>query len=74
MLVVDSILTIIAWLPNKIFWCIFNSREDVYKLFGDKDATISKAVLTGILLTNTFTTPLVYFSFNKNFRVSYTFI
>lgn len=66
MLVIDAFLTLFTWMPLKVYYA-FNG-SDVFS----KEAFIVKVVLSSLFATNVFTTPIVYFIFNKYFRVSVT--
>ena len=72
MLVVDSFLTLVTWLPYNIYPPVIEaaarSKSDVYD---DPSADIRGfRILTALMLTNVFSTPIVYFIFNRNVRVS----
>lgn len=72
MLVVDSFLTLVTWLPYNIYPPVIEaaarSKADVYD---DPSADIRGfRILTALMLTNVFSTPIVYFIFNRHFRVS----
>ena len=68
MLVVDAFLTILTWIPEEIFYLmIVVSLEEHLEM--KKQYTIA-VVLQGLSLTNVFSTPIVYYLFNNNFKVN----
>ena len=68
MLVIDAFLTVLTWMPEVIYFLMIigGFKEDMEaKIFW----TIS-VVLQGLSLTNVFSTPIVYYLFNNNFKVN----
>ena len=68
MLAVDAFLTVTTWLPYRIYDSLVVSLYD--NPYRNETLDIVYSVLTLLKLTNAFTTPVVYFIFNKYFRVS----
>ena len=67
MLVIDAFLTILTWTPEVIFFLM--DRTGGFKGSMKKYLTIV-IVLQGLSLTNVFSTPIVYYVFNNNFKVN----
>ena len=72
MLVIDAFLTLITWLPYQIFSAVYESSQSEIQYTPEEIEDIVRIhqILTILMLTNTFSTPIVYFIFNRNFRVS----
>ena len=71
MLVVDGLLTVATWLPYNIFLpLIVTMNQELEAMYRRKDIMTIETVLGAIMFTNVFSTPFVYFIFNKSFRVS----
>ena len=75
MLVIDAFLTLLTWLPYNIYPSIMENRN---LMTSDMDTIQFRVtvfhVLTAMMLTNVFSTPIVYLIFNRHFRVRTTFI
>ena len=69
MLVVDSFATLLTWLPFNIYPAVVETLG-LTKLDDSSNIFRVFRVLTALMLTNVFSTPIVYFVFNTNFRVS----
>ena len=71
MLVIDAFLTLATWLPINIYITVIGSiGKPFYRAHTWKQIFTIDACLFGLMMTNGFTTPIVYFIFNSNFRVS----
>ncbi|XP_067943356.1 RYamide receptor-like [Watersipora subatra] len=68
MLAVDSLLTLITWLPFNIL-LVFDSTPLLDK--NPSNFYITEVTLYMLMGTNAFSTPVVYLIFNKNFRHSF---
>ncbi|XP_067943409.1 somatostatin receptor type 1-like [Watersipora subatra] len=68
MLVVDAIFTLIAWLPQDIYsaWLTYGN-VDLIKY--SMKAAVLEASLAALTCVNAFSTPIIYFAFNKYFRM-----
>ncbi|XP_067944357.1 galanin receptor 2b-like [Watersipora subatra] len=66
MLSVDAFITIFTWLPCKVshLYGALNGGGDVSEAKVDQDV-----ILESVSMVNAFSTPIVYFIFNKNFRM-----
>ena len=67
---VDAFLTVGTWLPSKIA----DNTSDEYQnalsnAYTERRVFVIAVGLVGLLLTNVFTTPIIYFIFNRQFRV-----
>ena len=67
MLVIDAFLTILTWMPEEIFYLMVLGG---FRLQDMKKHLIVVIVLQGLSLTNVFSTPIVYYLFNNNFKVN----
>ena len=71
MLVVDAILTLITWLPASIYLAVVHHiGASFFKAHTPIQLITITSCLIGLMMTNAFITPIVYFIFNSNFRVS----
>ena len=71
MLVIDALLTVATWLPYNLCLAVTASYGvEIYKMYTLRTLLTVDAVLKGVMFTNAFSTPVVYFIFNKHFRVS----
>ena len=71
MLVIDAFLTLTTWLPVHLYVSVIGfTGEQFYEAYTLKEILTTNAWLFGLMITNAFTTPIVYFIFNSNFRVS----
>ncbi|XP_067942731.1 putative neuropeptide Y receptor 11 [Watersipora subatra] len=68
MLVVDAFLTLVAWLPQNLYFTIFTNYEAGFSEFTTQTFVLD-ACFAALISTNTFSTPIVYFIFNKYFRM-----
>ena len=75
MLVIDAFLTLLTWLPYNIYPSIMENRN---LMTSDMDTIQFRVtvfhVLTAMMLTNVFSTPIVYLIFNRHFRVRTVYI
>lgn len=70
MLVVNAFLTLSTWLPFNLYIAILeNHIEEFWNKYTLRQLFTMDTVLIGVLLTNAFTTPIVYYIFNRHFRV-----
>ena len=68
---VDAFLTLVTWLPKALYWPIIQHLGDsLYDTHSWHTILTVEEVLLAIMLTNMFSTPIVYFLFNRGFRVS----
>ena len=67
MLVIDAFLTILTWMPEEIFYLMVLGG---FRLQDMKKHLIVVIVLQGLSLTNVFSTSIVYYLFNNNFKVN----
>ena len=68
MIMADGFLTASLWLAYNLYTFIADYAENR----GNKDDIFTTSeVLRGLLLTNVFSAPIVYFVMNKDFRVSF---
>ena len=67
MLVIDAFLTILTWMPEELFYLMVLGG---FRLQDMKKHLIVVIVLQGLSLTNVFSTPIVYYLFNNNFKVN----
>ena len=71
MLMIDTFLTLITWLPYHMYISIAGGiKPSIDNTTNLKEVYTIKLFLTTVSLTNCFSTPIVYFIFNGNFRVS----
>ena len=71
MLVVDAFLTLVTWIPISLYASVVEIIQlDDYSFEQLQRLIKVYQFLKVLMLTNAFTTPIVYFIFNKNFRVS----
>ncbi|XP_067943407.1 pyroglutamylated RF-amide peptide receptor-like [Watersipora subatra] len=68
MLGVNALLTLLAWLPQGLYFVIL-SNSDIRWKENDKSLFITDAIMSGVIGTNAYTTPIVFFIFNKYFRM-----
>ena len=74
MLATDAIVTVVTWLP----YCGYqiyeygsdNGHRGIFQRYSLKQNFVPHAAFTGLLLTNCFTTPVIYYMFQSAFRVS----
>ena len=70
MLMIDAFLTLATWLPWNLYMVIADSLGSTFSsIYTEREIFSIGVVLTGVMLTNVFTTPIVYYIFNRNFRV-----
>ena len=70
MLVVNAFLTLSTGLPFNLYIAILeNHIEEFWNKYTLRQLFTMDTVLIGVLLTNAFTTPIVYYIFNRHFRV-----
>ena len=71
MLVFDAVLTVTTWLPFNLYLAISAGfGYSFLQMYTIRQVLTMEAILRGIMLTNLFSTPVVYFASNSNFRVS----
>ena len=75
MLVVDAFLTLVTWLPSNVYSSMAETSQVNVNYSLEQLQMLIKVFqfLTVLMLSNAFTTPIVYFIFNKNFRVRFYF-
>ena len=67
MLAMDSLVSIISWIPlMTLLFDPYILPEDKYKL--------GNVICNIMVLSNCFSTPILYFLFNKDFKVCYCFM
>ena len=71
MLVVDAFLSLLAWLPQDLYFALLSDADAELSMYDTNLLTID-ASLAALISTNAFTTPVVYLIFNENFRVSFS--
>ena len=72
---VDAFLTLATWLPYNLYVTILENHIDEFlKKYTGRQIFAMDATLVGIMVSNAFTTPVVYFIFNQHFRVSSTIL
>ena len=70
MLVVDAIVTLVTTLPFNLYLSIvFANEESFFSTYSFREIFTMDVLLSGIMLTNCFTSPIVYYTFNNSFRV-----
>ena len=68
---VDAMVTLVTWLPLNLYLSIYYANEDYFvSTYTRRERFAFEAVLFGLMLTNCFTSPFVYYYFNLAFRVS----
>ena len=71
MLMVDAFLTLATWLPYALYRTITLFLGDYfYDAYSWHTIFVFEEILFTLMMTNMFSTPIVYFVFNKSFRVS----
>ena len=71
MLVIDAFLTLITWLPYNVYEIIADGLGgDIFDSYTTEQLDVMSRTLVVIVITNMFSTPIVYFTFNRHFRVS----
>ena len=71
MLMADAIVTLITWLPFNLHLSITSSiQEQMTQWYSERERFSMDIVLLCIMLSNCFTSPIVYYTFNVSFRVS----
>ena len=76
MLVVDAILTLITWMPYNIYSTVFQLSQVNTQYSRDEHikGVQTFQILSILMLTNVFSTRIVYAIFNRNFRVSNSYL
>lgn len=63
MLITDALVTCITLMPYQIYYAMYMYDADVYW-------TDTMSIVLGyLMLTNVFSTPIIYFALNKSYRV-----
>ena len=74
MLATDAIVTVVTWLPYCGYQIYEYGSDDghrgIFQRYSLKQNFVPHAAFTGLLLTNCFTTPVIYYMFQSAFRVS----
>ena len=70
MLMVDALLTLATWLPYTLYALIVAHIDGFYDNYSPKTVVSLEQSLFLLMMTNMFSTPVVYFVFNRNFRVT----
>ena len=71
MLVVDAMVTLATWLPHNIYTAATEALgDDLYVIYTERHVWVMDTVFSALMATNAFSTPVIYFIFNKQFRVN----
>ena len=71
MLVVDAFMTVLTWLPYYLFYSITLSFfSHIRASYSERQTFALDVFMFALIMTNAFSTPIVYFVFNRHFRVS----
>ena len=75
MIGIDGLLTVTTWLPYNLYLAITASYGlEFFTMYSIQTVLIVEAILKGIMFTNAFSAPVVFFIFNSHFRVNILFI
>lgn len=70
MLSIVATVTLVAWAPYNIFSIFYEYHDPLDEI--PKGTFYADTILFGIQLTNGFTSPIVYFFYDRYFQVSLT--
>ena len=68
MLVIDASVTLVTWLPFNLLYSISGGVESLENLT-IRQIFILDSLLLGLMMTNVFSSPVIYIIFNRAFRV-----
>ena len=68
MLVIDASVTLVTWLPFNLLYSISGGVESLENLT-TRQIFILDSLLLGLMMTNVFSSPVIYIIFNRAFRV-----